>query len=157
MVVCAVPTENFLRSHLRGCSTGRIYFSSRLKFAEFWSTARAEHWLVRICKTRVVLMTFIPRTEPTKDAGAVKVRNLYTDRTRRCYCRSSRPSHLSISSRELSSLKRIVLKNICFMILVVVSHAKWARLKNTEKEGLLVVWCFRYRQLYRRKRLPSLL
>lgn len=134
---CFAPPDDVLRCRFRSRLTGGTYSLSRLTVADLGSPARDEPWLVRLCQTPVVGMTFWQNTGLMLNAGAVEIVKVFRDRTQRCCCCSFCSLHRFVLLQCLCSRWCTVLKDICFMVVLVVSFANRSLCGNAEEDGLL--------------------
>lgn len=97
-VTCVAPPDDAPQWHFCSRLSRRIYSSSSNPVVECKSPTRADPWLVRYDKMRVLWMTLNLwlLTGPTLDAGAFEARNLSTDWTRRCCFCLKRPLRRSV-------------------------------------------------------------
>lgn len=102
--------------------------------------------MVRLCKPRDVGLMFWQMTGPDMNLGAVQMKHLSTDQTRRCcYC-LLRVLYFSNLSQGLNSWKCMGLRNMRSMLVAVVSIAEGGAWRNRENKGLLDVSCSWRRQ-----------
>lgn len=77
-------------------------------------------------------------TSSKLDEGAVESKTCFSDSIRRCFRRSVSLLYCSTLLQALSTWRRTLVKNVCYMVSLVVSYAEGALEKNAGKEGLLV-------------------
>lgn len=149
---CVAPTDCGRLRRFCSRSTWTINISMRLPVTGSESSERAVPWLVRLCKTQVVGMTFWPTTGLTLDNGAVGGRHLSANHIRH-YCRCFlQPLYRSVSV----SIKKHGVEKHFSMTAIMVLFTNGGVQRKTEKKGLLVVSHFRKNACSLRKRLFQL-